>query len=232
MLLNRNLRREFGERLADLAWDLALLQEVPVSWVGELARKTGATGRFALTSRNWMSPVTAPIWSHRPHLIGSWEGGANLILVRRGRSPRPTRSGAFTLRLRPERRRLHFVELEGGPIVFNVHASTGLERAPEDVIRAAALATRDAPGRPIIFGGDLNVRPRSAPELFERIAGEYGLRLPGGADPASIDQVLSGQSLVGTVEELRSNPREFTDEETGLVARLSDHEPVMVRFGP
>lgn len=230
VLLNRNLRREFGERLADLDWDIALLQEVPVSWLGELARKTGAIGRFALTSRNWMSPVTAPIWSRRPHLVGSWEGGSNLILVRRGRNVRPGRTGAFTLRLRPERRRLQFVGLEDGPIVFNLHASTGSSRASEDVMRAAAIAGGEASGRPIVFGGDLNVRPRSAPGLFELLAGDHDLKLPDGADPGSIDQVLGSGADPGTVEVLRPELREFRDDETGLVARLSDHDPVMARL--
>lgn len=227
MLLNRSLRREFGERLAEAGWDIALLQEVPVGWLGGLAEQAGAVGRFALTSRNWMSPVTAPIWNRRPHLVGSWEGGSNLILVRKCQTIVPGRSGAFTLRLRPERRRLNFVEIEGGPVIFNLHASTGMPRAPEDILRAASLADRRAAGQPIVFGGDLNVRPELAPWLFDRLADDHGLELPEGASPDSIDQILSAGALFANSKRPASGWREFRDPDSGLMARLSDHDPVL-----
>lgn len=230
VLLNRDLGVEFAERLSDWSWDVAMLQEVPVTWAGALARATGSTARIALTSRNWMSPVTAPLWSRRPHLIGSWEGGSNLILVRADRGLRPGRSGAFTLRLRPERRRLHFVELGAGPVLFNLHASTGAPRAAEDVLRAAAIATGEAVGRAIVFGGDLNVSPSRDSRLFDRLAEAHGLTLPEGADPGSIDQVLGGGVRSGVAERFDSERREFADPESGLAVRLSDHDPVLVRF--
>lgn len=229
-LLNRDLRREFVTRLDGWSWDVALLQEVPVGWIGELSRATGAAARLALTSRNWMSPVTAPIWARRPHLIGSWEGGCNAILVRGGRVVKPGGTGAFTLRVRPERRRLHFVELEGGPMVFNLHASTGVPRAAEDVLRAAGVADREAAGRPFVFGGDLNVSPAAAPRLFDRLAEEHGVALPGGVDRDSIDQVLMAGAVAGEGERLPAEQRDLRDDETGLKVRLSDHDPVVVRF--
>lgn len=199
-------------------------------WIGSLARVTGSVARFALTARNWMSPVTVPLWSRRPHLIGSWEGGSNLILVRVGRGRMPGRSGASTLRLIPERRRLHFIEMEGGPLIFNLHASTGSPRAVEDVRKAAGIAVGRSSGRPFVFGGDFNVSPKADPGLFELLNRDHDLNLPDGADRDSIDQVLVSGARGGKIAALPPELREIRDESTGLIARLSDHCPVVAQF--
>ena len=177
-----------------------------------------------------MSPVTAPLWSRRPHLVGSWEGGANLILVRSHIGLVAGSSGSSTLRVRPERRRIQWVELERGPTVFNIHASTGRERASEDVLRAARVARTEAPGRVVVFGGDLNVRPSAAPGLFDRLASEFDLHLPEGAARDSIDQILSSGGPGRGGGSLGAGSRDFVDTGSGLKARLSDHDPVTVQF--
>ena len=105
ILLNRDLFNEFGAFLAAAEWDIALLQEVPPRWDERLAAATGSMHHRALTSRNWMSPVMSPIARKRPHLPGSWEGGSNLILVRKDKPGGTivTRNNQ-TLCWRPERR--------------------------------------------------------------------------------------------------------------------------------
>ena len=70
---------DFATRLAGWQWDVALLQEVPPWWPPELGRASGASGRTALTSRNWVLPVSRWAARHRPDVIKSWGGGANAI---------------------------------------------------------------------------------------------------------------------------------------------------------
>ena len=107
---------------------------------------------------------------------------------------------------------------------------TGSARASEDVRKAAAIASREASGRPYLMGGDLNVSPSSAPTLFEDLARDHGLTLPGGVDRDSIDQVLACGIPKGAGERFAPERRDVTDPLTGLKARLSDHDPVVVRF--
>lgn len=235
MRLNRDLFREFAAFLAAAKWDVALLQEVPPRWAHRLAEATSAEARVALTSRNWMRPVTSPIARLRPHLIGSWEGGSNLILVR-GSVPgtdgyRPgsviTDFRKSTLTWFPERRVMSMVELDSGLCLADIHASTG-EKAPADVMRAARLASTRADGRPLVLGGDFNVRPRSG-DTFDRLAGEFGLE--GSTAPGSIDHLLaSGAGVVEPVEAWPAVRRDVPDPGTGLMIRLSDHAPVVGRF--
>jgi endonuclease/exonuclease/phosphatase family metal-dependent hydrolase len=233
--LNRDLFREFAAFLAAAKWDVALLQEVPPRWTHRLAEATGAEGRTALTSRNWMRPFTAPIARPRPQLVGSWEGGCNLILVRnavRGRDG--FRPGSEIIDFRrstltwfPERRVMSMVELGCGLCVANLHASTG-ERAEGDVMMTARLATGRADGRPLLMGGDFNSRPRSG-DLFERLDGEFGLA--GATGPGSIDHLLvRGPELLEPAGSWPSARRDVPDPESGLLIRLSDHAPVSVKI--
>ena len=231
---NRDLFREFAAFLAAARWDVALLQEVPPRWHQRLAGATGASGHVALTSRNWLRPLTSPVARLRPQLVGSWEGGSNLILIR-GAVPglegyRPgaavTDSRKSTLTWFPERRVMSMVELECGLCLANFHASTG-DGAASDVMRAARLAVGRAEGRPLILGGDFNARPRFS-DVFERLEGEFGLT--GATTVRSIDHLLTkGVEVLEPAEAWPPARRDVPDPETGLMLRLSDHAPVAIR---
>ncbi|HMT04749.1 MAG TPA: endonuclease/exonuclease/phosphatase family protein [Solirubrobacterales bacterium] len=233
--LNRDLFREFAAFLAASRWDVALLQEVPPRWAHRLAEATGADGRSTLTSRNWMRPLMSPVARLRPHLAGSWEGGSNLILVR-GAIPglEGSRPGArivdyrhTTLTWRPERRVVSVVELECGLAIANFHASTG-ENAAGDVMRAARLAAGREEGKPLLFGGDFNARPRSS-DVFERL--EAGFDLSGVTGPGSIDHLLvRGVEVLEPATAWPAARREVPDSRSDLMIRLSDHAPVVVRI--
>jgi endonuclease/exonuclease/phosphatase family metal-dependent hydrolase len=164
----RSLLADFGAQLAAWRWDVALLQEVPPWWPPALGRACGASARTALTSRNWVLPVSRWAAERRPDVIKSWGGGANAILVR-GESVLDHR--VRTLRSWPERRVVHGVRLERGWWVCNLHAQAHSEaRAQADVALAAATAIEWATGAPVVLGGDLNTRDPVAPG-FELVAG-------------------------------------------------------------
>ena len=233
--LNRDLFREFAAFLAAAKWDIALLQEVPPRWSHRLAEATGAEAKSSLTSRNWLRPVMSPLARLRPHLSGSWEGGSNLILVRgascglEGSRPGTAieKFGQTTLTWFPERRVMSMVELECGLCVANFHASTG-DRAAGDVLKAARLANSRAGDRPLLLGGDFNLRPRSG-EVFGQLEAEFGL--VGQTSPASIDHLLvRGVEVVEPAEAWPAARRDVPDPDTGLKIRLSDHAPVVTRI--
>lgn len=234
--LNRDLFREFAAFLAAAKWDVALLQEVPPRWTRRLAAATGAEARSALTSRNWLRPVIAPLARPRPQLAGSWEGGSNLILVRGAtvgldgyrRGSEVTEFRRSTLSWLPERRVMSMVELGCGFCLANIHASTG-DAAAGDVMRAARLAGDRAGKRPLILGGDFNVRPRSG-DLFERLEAGFGLAGPTG--PGSIDHLLTrGVELLEPAGAWPPSRRDVPDPASGKLIRLSDHAPVSLRIG-
>jgi endonuclease/exonuclease/phosphatase family metal-dependent hydrolase len=99
--------------------------------------------------------------------------------------------------------------------------------AIEDVLRAARAAAEWAGGSPLIFGGDLNLRPAEEPEIFARLEQEFGLAAPTG--PRAIDHLLC-RGL-----EVREPPTAWPPERRelpldGRALRLSDHAPVEARF--
>src|SRR5918999_3382227 len=108
--VNRPLLDEFARVLGGLDWDVALLQEAPPGWFGELRRRTTSGGVRVLTSRNVLPPLQGLLADWNPDLIASWEGGSNQLLVR---APlRIATHRELTLTRRPERRRMHWVRLE------------------------------------------------------------------------------------------------------------------------
>jgi len=279
--VNRPLRRESTAQLAGWEWDVALLQEAPPRWLGDLERvcgaagasvltsrnslprlrgwladleqATGATGARVLTSRNSLAPLRAWIAERNPDLIASGEGGSNMLLVRP-----PARIVATTSALlasRPERRVLSMAKVQlpetagspaerfpsgaGGPavsgpqrrlVVANVHLSvprTGQGAA--EALHAAGLATDWAGDDPVVFGGDLNLRPADHRAAFDDLRARFGLEPPTG--PRAIDHLL-GRSLdiVAQPSALPAVEREVAGA-GGLAIRLSDHAPVVASFG-
>ncbi|MGI9081650.1 MAG: endonuclease/exonuclease/phosphatase family protein [Thermoleophilaceae bacterium] len=230
--VNAPLLEEFTRLLAGWDWQVALLQEAPPRWLGPLGRRCGAGGVSALTSRNLLSPARSALAEWNPDLIGSGEGGSNIVLVRH-----PARIVAVervTLALWPERRRLLLARVQtarGSRLaVANMHLSVpSTGRGPAEAMRAAALAARFAGGDPLLFGGDLNLRPAREPGVFDGLRDRHGLTQA--TSPQSIDHLLvRGLEVLAAPVSLVPEAREV-DGPAGLAVRLSDHAPVTASFG-
>jgi endonuclease/exonuclease/phosphatase family metal-dependent hydrolase len=200
-------------------WDFALLQEAPPRWREPLARELDAASAIVLTSRNFGAPARAFVAERWPNLIKSNEGGSNQLLVRAPWRIEETKEHLMTRR--PERRRMLWARL-GGPVplaVANVHGSVGgVSGAPEQVLRAAEVAASWAGDAPLIFGGDLNLRPSRRPELFDTLATRFELTHPTAHN--AIDHLLT-RGL-----EVIEPPRQVTPP-----MQLSDHDYVTATWG-
>ncbi|HEX2128431.1 MAG TPA: endonuclease/exonuclease/phosphatase family protein [Solirubrobacterales bacterium] len=232
--VNRDLFEEFAEILADAAWDVALLQEVPPRWRDPLAERCAAEAHRVLTSRNTLGPVRAFIARFNPDLIASNEGGSNLTLVRhRAGSITECRELELARGPRPERRVMAFTRIAlagGGELcVANVHLSTGRERrhlAEDELISSAEHAVAWARTTPLILGGDLNLRPAQTP-AFDELGHHFALT--GATGPNSLDHLLAhGLAVVEPATAWPPERREVAED--GLAIRLSDHAPVSARF--
>jgi endonuclease/exonuclease/phosphatase family metal-dependent hydrolase len=223
--VNRELLSEFAEVLANAEWDVALLQECPPRFAISLARACEAEAHRALTSRNSFGGLRSLAARLNPDLIASAEGGSNLTLVRNGgiveRRELEIHSG------RPERRAMAFTRTAAGLCVANLHASERPAPAAEDVLRAAEAACEWAGDSPLLFGGDLNLRPAESPEVFERLHEGFGLSAP--TEPQAIDHLLA-RGLEPVEPPRRWPPERRELDEDGLRLRLSDHAPVEARF--
>jgi endonuclease/exonuclease/phosphatase family metal-dependent hydrolase len=246
--VNRDLLAEFCELLAGAEWDVALLQECPPRWWQPLAAACEAEPHGVLTSRNSLGGLRAFVARRNPDLIASGEGGSNLTLVRgdfpvqwTGKSPSAVERRELQIHSgRPERRAMAFTRIHlGGAAagagndgaqlcVANLHATNDRPAmATEDVLRAAEAATDWAGGAPLIFGGDLNLRPGETPDAFSALRERFGLFAPTGPD--AIDHLLARG--LETVEPPRAWPPERRElREEGLALRLSDHAPVEACF--
>ena len=148
----RDLFDEFADALAGWEWDVALLQEVPPWWPPALGARLGADQRLVLTSRNALLPMRRAIATRWPDAIKSGGGGANAILVR---GDTVAEHRWRRLCVWPERRWVHAVRLRSADVwVANLHGGGPLR----DAHRAAESALRWAGERPVILGGDFNIR--------------------------------------------------------------------------
>ncbi|HEX4465462.1 MAG TPA: endonuclease/exonuclease/phosphatase family protein [Solirubrobacterales bacterium] len=228
--VNRELVAEFAELLATAEWDVALLQECPPRFAAPLARACGAEPHRVLTSRNSLSPLRSFIAHRNPDLIASGEGGSNLTLVRSWgvmeRRELAIHAG------RPERRAMAFTRVDLGDgaslCLANLHATNDRpDLATADVLRAAEAATTWAGDSPLLFGGDLNLRPAEDPAAFEALRERFGLDGP--IDPHAIDHLLTRN--LGIVEPPSAWPPELRElASDGRRLRLSDHAPVQAHF--
>jgi len=228
--VNRDLTTEFATLLAATAWDVALLQECPPRFAEPLARACSAEWHRALTSRNSLGPLRGLLARQNPDLMASGEGGSNLTLVRV-----PGRLGGIAERRElaihdgpPERRSLALTRTASGVCVANLHATNDQPNlAVEDVLRAARAATEFAGSAPLLFGGDLNLRPAEQPTVFERLREDFGLAAP--TAPRAIDHLLSrGLEVLEPPTQWPPERRELPLD--GRALRLSDHAPVQARF--
>ena len=229
--VNRPLLDEFARVLDGLEWDVALLQEAPPRWFDELARRTGSNGIRVLTSRNLFPPLQARLADLNPDLIASSEGGSNQILARDPLAIVEHRR--LTLAWRPEQRRMHWARIALGDgsrlCVANLHASAGLPgRASLEVMQAAKAALAWSGDDPLVFGGDLNLRPNRDSATFDALRGDLGLGDP--TAPDAIDHLLvRGLAVQSRPRRLAPERRELTEPD-GLRIRLSDHAPVAATF--
>ncbi|HEV2723261.1 MAG TPA: endonuclease/exonuclease/phosphatase family protein [Thermoleophilaceae bacterium] len=230
--VNAPLLREFAALLAGWDWQVALLQEAPPRWLAPLGNHCRASGVSALTSRNLLAAVRAAAAQWNPDLIASNEGGSNIVLVR---SPaRIVEVQRVVLARRPERRRLLLARVQTHDgrrlVVANTHLSvpsTGSAHA--EALRGAEHALRFARDEPLIFGGDLNLRPAREPAAFEDLHERYCLASP--TAPGSIDHLLARQlDVLAAPRALPAEEREVR-QPGGLRLRLSDHAPVVGTFG-
>jgi endonuclease/exonuclease/phosphatase family metal-dependent hydrolase len=229
--VNRTLFPELSALLAGWEWDVAFLQEAPPRWFGPLAQRCGASGASALTSRNAGAIARSVAAALNPDLIASGEGGSNQLLVRGGRILEVERQ---TIARRPERRRMLLARIELGDgrrlAAANLHAtaSSGDRAAAPEVVRAAELAAGWAGDDPLLFGGDLNLRPERAPGAFAAIAA-LGLSPP--TAPDAIDHLMAaGLEVVEPPRRLEAERREVVRRD-GRRIRVSDHAPVVATFG-
>ena len=216
--------------LAGLEWDVALLQEAPPRWSGELASTSGAQGRMVKTSRNGLGLVRGWIADRAPDLIKSSEGGSNQILFRPPWTVVAERK--LTLAWLPERRRMMWLRLQHADgftlCVANLHATAHWPaRAARELGRAADAALEWSGSDPLILGGDFNVRPSEQPWIFERLATQ-GFSGPTG--PKLIDHLLArGLDVSEPPRPLPAERREVPAAGAQRV-RLSDHAVVVAAF--
>jgi endonuclease/exonuclease/phosphatase family metal-dependent hydrolase len=229
--VNRELLDEFAGVLAGAAWDVALLQETPPRFAAPLAAKCGgADAHRVLTSRNGLGALRAAAARLNPDLIASGEGGSNLTLVRPGGALGGIveRRGLAIHEGRPERRAMALTRTASGVCVANLHATNDLPPlAVADVLLAARAAVEFAGEAPLLFGGDLNLRPRQNPEIFETLGSEFGLGEP--TAPDAIDHLLV-RGMTVLAQPTRWEPERREIDQDGLALRLSDHAPVQAGF--
>jgi endonuclease/exonuclease/phosphatase family metal-dependent hydrolase len=227
--VNHSLRDEFAGLLAAGDWHLALLQEAPPRWLRALCRTAGADGVSALTARNGMAALRGWLADRNPDLLGSWEGGSNQLLVR---PPwRIVETRRLWLTHHPEGRRMLWARLAAPAetlCVANLHAAAhDRAAAGRQVTRAAERAVEWAGGDPLVFGGDLNLRPATSPGVFDRLHERLGLGPP--LAPASVDHLMvRGLELRSPPSALPAGAREVPGPE-GRVIRLSDHALVVMQ---
>jgi len=241
--VNRELVDEFAALLAGAEWDVALLQECPPRFAKPLATACDAEAHRVLTSRNSFSPLRTFIARRNPDLIASGEGGSNLTLVRHPLQcalctpevQKAHRSGGILERReleihsgRPERRAMAFTRTSSGLCVANLHATNDRpDLATDDVLRAAETAVEWARDSPLLFGGDLNLRPDDDPGAFAALRERFGLGSP--THPRAIDHLLvRNLDVVEPASAWPAERRELPGH--GLRLRLSDHAPVQARF--
>jgi endonuclease/exonuclease/phosphatase family metal-dependent hydrolase len=220
--VNRDLWRQFTDMLCAAGWDVALLQECPPRWEPGFSRECGAESYRSMTARNWLERLSWAIARRWPDLIGSSEGGSNLILARRNAGCIGDARELVMRARRPERRTMAFARLGCGLCVTSLHASTSPPLAEQELLIAAERAVEWAGGAPLILGGDFNVRPQSS-DVFAALEHRWGLTGTTASD--SIDHLLvRGADIVSGARAWPPEARELAED--GLALRLSDHAPV------
>jgi hypothetical protein len=225
--VNWDLFDQFAALIDQASWQVGFFQEFPPSWKAKMAQACGAEAHRALSGRNWLQPLTSLIGRWRPDLLGSWEGGSNTTLVRQGAGPIVERRRVVLTRL-PELRVMALTRLGSGVSLANFHVSTKPSSAEAELLAAAETATRFAGGKPLIFGGDFNVRPAHS-DVFERLEQRFALAPPTAPDRLS-HLLVRGLAVEEHPAAWPPDARDLIDPGTGLKIRLADHNPVQASF--
>lgn len=238
---NRSLYDEFGTKLGEWSWDVALLQEVPPWWPAPLARELGVEQRSAPTSRNALLFLRRAIAERRPELLKSNGGGCNAIL---SRVP-IAEHRALCLRRWPERRVAQLARLRDGTCVVNLHASTRPARAVAELARLWPRALDWAGAERLILGGDLNLRTppppparagaRERPPTADE-ASEHGAAIVH-VGASGVDHVYArgllpidpDEAVTGAAGDSARASRAVVLDDRRLV-ELSDHAPLLARL--
>ena len=181
----------------------------------------------ALSGRNWLQPLTSLIGRWRPDLLGAWEGGSDTTLVRPAAGSIAERR-RVVLTWRPELRVMALTRLGSGLCVANLHVSTRPSAAERELLDAAGRAIDFAGPAPLLFGGDFNVRPKAS-GVFDALERDFGLAPPTAPDRLS-HLLVRGLEVVEHPGALPPEARDVVDSATGLLIRLSDHNPVIGKF--
>jgi endonuclease/exonuclease/phosphatase family metal-dependent hydrolase len=194
--------------LAGWEWDAALLQEVPPWWPSLLADAAGAEQRTALTSRNIGLAGRRALAERWPDLIKSNGGGSNAILARRA----IVEHHALRLRSWPERRVAQLARLDDGTCLANFHASARRELAEAELGRLWQRALAWAGEKPLVLGGDLNLRDPRAPgsDVAHLASRDVDHIFARGGQPASPAELLDRHLILA-----------------GRRVELSDHVPLV-----
>jgi endonuclease/exonuclease/phosphatase family metal-dependent hydrolase len=224
---NWDLFQLFADLIRGIDWDVALFQEFPPSWKRRMAAACSAEAHRAFSGRNWFQPLTSLIGRWRPDLLGAWEGGSNTTLVRPGAGPIADRRRVVLTR-RPESRVMALTRMESGLCVANLHVSTNRPSAELELLEAAEHATAFAGSGPLIFGGDFNVRSKAS-AVFDPLEDRFGLA-PRTAPDRLSHLLVRGLEVIKHPAALPPGARDVPDRATGLLIRLSDHNPVIGKF--
>lgn len=212
----RHLLDRFAALLAGWEWDVALLQEVPPWWPAQLAIAADADFRAALTSRNEGLGLRRRLGERLPDVVKSNAGGCNAILVRGSRAGAIIGYQALRLRLWPERRVAQLARLASGACVVNVHASSRVPLAKDELERLWDRALAFADGAPLVLGGDFNLRSPRAPQLRDLRIAHAAWR--------DVDHIFaSGLAPVGSAQKLERRAAVGNRR-----VQLSDHVPLLV----
>ena len=231
--VNRSLLDEFAGWLAGREWDVALLQEAPPRWFGELERRTGSSGARVLTSRNVLPPLQRLLAEANPDLIASWEGGSNQLLVRApGRVVEQREPDAHTATRAPaDAVGAHSAAGRGDVVLREPARVRG--PAPEGdrtrCLAAAAAAVEWSEADPLVFGGDLNLRPARHPARVRRAArapsASASRQGPTRSTTCSLGASRSWSGRGGCPQRSAS-----CSEPDGRRLRPSDHAPVVAHW--
>ena len=205
----------------------------PAALRASSSRATAAPNPTGCSPRATRSaPLRAAAARLNPDLIASGEGGSNLTLVRPGGRPRrdrrAPRAGDPRGRARAPRDGADPDRAPASASPTCTRPTTFPSLAVEDVLLAARAATEFAGEAPLLFGGDLNLRPRQNPEVFAELAERFGLAAPD--RPRRDRPPARPRARPSSPLRLRWPPERRELDEEGLALRLSDHAPVEARF--
>ena len=114
------------------------------------------------TSRNWLERISWAIARGWPDLIGSSEGGSNLILARRDSGGIAERRELVIQERRPERRTMAFARLGFGLCVDQPARQHRSPRAEPELLLAAERATEWAGDAPLVSAATSTSGPAGA----------------------------------------------------------------------